>query len=325
MMQMFEYLSQNCAVKVSVIVTVVLVACGPQKDPYAGRQPDLTANQGDSSSRLPDQAGQEDSGKQDPSDEDEVLDYDWKQEALLATVNGNKNNYDNFGSDRFEDILGHGKPDFRDNPATTAHETLHGIHSVMRGATAVFDTFIYYRQGTGLYVKEPKANLQDVRNHIGASFRKLSQSKYDLYLIQQSSDWPNTLYLFDEWAAYIASAATAIEAQAAGRWTSTFANKNSDPIEGVSEFAYFCSAAILSIKNIDPDYLKHTKQFKAAFAMNMEESVRWLNRAKSDPFWQRSRAFEKFENLRIAADAEPVRNAVRELMGPGWTQRVMGF
>jgi hypothetical protein len=138
-------------------------------------------------------------------------------------------------------------------------------------------------------------------------------------LITQPQSWKETLYIFDEWNAYVGTTRSAYEIKKAGRWD----NSNSDPIEGLADFMYFCSASILSIKNVDPNYLATNKQFKAAFAMIMEQSVLWMNTAKSE--WPNSSAFKKFQNLQTAADAQPVRDAVRELMGAAWTKRVMGF
>jgi hypothetical protein len=308
-----------------IFAWIFLASCGAQRNPYDGRKPNLPAPQEDRFPDAPDSPGIPDTNHDDSRNGGRELDYDWRAEGVLSVVTVQNFTGENYGSEFYQDILSHTKPDFYQEPATTAHETMHGLHSEMRGRTKDIDAFVFHRDGTGMYVKEPKENLRDVRNHIGASFRKLAKYNYDLYLIKQVESWPNTLYIFDEWASYIGTARTAIEAQAAGKWTPVFASNNFDPIEGMAEFMYFCSATILSIKNIDPDYLNTNKQYKAAFAMTMEESVHWLNQARITPFWQRTEAYDKFANLQTAADAEPVRAAVRELMGETWTKRVMGF
>jgi hypothetical protein len=315
MTKFVNFARKSCYSVWIVFTFLTLAACGPQKNPYAGREPDLS---GDSSGGpLGHSPGHSSTTEKAPG-------YDWRTAGVFSSIMLTKQVDDNYGSDIYADILSHGKPDFRNNPATTAHETLHGIHSEMRRATLEFDAFIYHRSGRGLYVKEPKQNLHDVRHHIGPTFQQLARYNYDLYIIQQADTWPNTLYIFDEWTGFIATAATAIEAQSSGKWTAAFAANNSDPLEGMVEFMYFCSAALLSIKNVDPDYLKTNQQFKAAFAMNMEESVSWLKKSKSTTFWQRSRAYVKFANLQTASDAAPVRAAIQELMGAEWMSRVIG-
>ena len=88
---------------------------------------------------------------------------------------------------------------------------------------------------------------------------------------------------------------------------------------------YCGSAPISSIKNIDAEYLVTNKQFKAAFAMIMEESVKWMNEAKKDPLWTNSGAWAKMNNFQTASDGAEVRQAVKDLMGDVWTKRVLGF
>jgi hypothetical protein len=48
-----------------------------------------------------------------------------------------------------------------------------------------------------------------------------------------------------------------------------------------------------------------------------------MNTAKTE--WPASSAFSKLQNLQTSADAKPVRDAVKELMGDAWAKRVMGF
>ena len=255
-------------------------------------------------------------------------DYDWKTEGQLTDVPARSFNGRTYGSDFFKDIMTHTQPDLNPSygePATEAHETLHGLHSEMRQKTQARDSFVYHRDGKGMYIPEPRENMKDVKNHIGASFRQMASYNYKTYLVDQAQSWTNTLYIFDEWGAYIATARTAIEAKAAGQWTPGFASQHTDPIQNLAEFTYFCSATILSIKNIDPDYLKNTKQYKAAYAMTMEESVHWINEAQKPGSFPNSKAYAKFQNLQTAPDAAEVRAAIKELMGDVWTRRVMGF
>jgi hypothetical protein len=192
----------------------------------------------------------------------------------------------------------------------------------MRNITREKDAFFYYRDGKGVYIAEPIENAKDIKNHIGASFRQMAAMRYKTYLIDQVVSWTNTLYIFDEWVAYIATTRSAVESFRAGKWN---AAGNSDPIEGIADFMYFCSAAIISIKNVDANYLAQNTQFKAGYAMIMEESMKWVNEARKESIWQNSKAWAKVQNLQTASDAAQVRAAVKELMGAAWTQRVLGF
>ena len=252
-------------------------------------------------------------------------DYNWRDDAVLSQVPIRSFTGTDYGSAFYRDILSRTTPSYFDEPATSAHESLHQLHSDMRKLKSPHYAFVYHRDGVGLHIKEPIENLIDVKNHIGSSFQQLAANTYKLYLVDQLKYWTNSLYIFDEWGAYIATSRVAVETHAAGQWSSRFAANFTDPLEGMSEFMYYCSADILAIKSADPTYLATNKQFKAAFAMNMEESIFWLNEARKDPYWSRSRSFGKFQNLQTSPDAKEVRDAIRDLMGAPWTNRVMGF
>ena len=252
-------------------------------------------------------------------------DYDWKAFAKISEVPTYPFSGNDYGSEFYRDIMNHTAPRDRyltDVSSTQAHESLHGLHAAMRNITREKDAFFYYRDGKGVYIAEPIENAKDIKNHIGASFRQMAAMRYKTYLIDQVVSWTNTLYIFDEWVAYIATTRSAVESFRAGKWN---AAGNSDPIEGIADFMYFCSAAIISIKNVDANYLAQNTQFKAGYAMIMEESMKWVNEARKESIWQNSKAWAKIQNLQTASDAAPVRAAVKELMGAAWTQRVLGF
>lgn len=252
-------------------------------------------------------------------------DYNWRGDAVFSDVATYAFSGNDYGSVFYRDVMSRTSPGERymgHGPSTQAHETLHGLVNEMRNRTSANDGFFYLESGKGLYVKEPKENLRDVKNHIGASFKQLGASRYQLYLVKQPANWPNTLYIFDEWNAYIGTTRSAVEMKKAGRWDPS---GNADPVEGLVDFMYFCSASLKSIKNVDPEYLANNKQFKAAFAMLMEESVKWMNEAKNESIWANSEAWVKMRNLQTADDAAQVRAAVKELMGSAWTMRVLGF
>lgn len=256
---------------------------------------------------------------------DELADYDWHANAVMTDVPAGSFTGENYGSPCFQDILSRAAAKTANEPATTAHETLHGLQATMRQKTDTKDSFIYYRDGQGLYILDPADNLADVKNHVGASFQKLAKANYDFFLVNQLQHWKNTNYLMDEWASFVAGARTAIEAEAAGKWTEQFAGTNADPIKGLVALIYFNSASLLSINGVDADYLKTNGQFKAAYAMLMEESMEWIKKAKATPFWETSEAYARLDNLQKAADAAPVRAAIKELMGEAWAKRVLGI
>jgi hypothetical protein len=282
-------------------------------------------NQQQNQSQNQQQGQQQQQNTPNPGNQSQTGDYDWRAVAKMSEVPTYPFAGNDYGSEFYRDIMSHTAPKDRymtDVSSTQAHESLHGMHAAMRNITREKDAFFYYRDGKGIYMVEPIENGRDIKNHIGASFRQLAAMRYKTYLIDQVVSWTNTLYIFDEWDAYIATTRSAVESYRAGKWN---AAGNSDPIEGIADFMYFCSAAILSIKNVDPNYLAQNTQFKAGYAMIMEESVKWVNEARKESIWQNSKAWAKVQNLQTASDAAQVRAAVKELMGAAWTQRVLGF
>lgn len=274
---------------------------------------------------LPQDDSQSQQSQQTPGNQSQAGDFDWRAVAKLSEVPTYPFSGNDYGSEFYKDIMSHTAPRDRyltDVSSTQAHESLHGLHAAMRNITREKDAFFYHRDGKGIYIVEPVENGKDIKNHIGASFRQLAAMRYKTYLIDQVVSWTNTLYIFDEWVAYIATTRSAVESFRAGKWNSA---GNSDPIEGITDFMYFCSAAILSIKNVDSNYLAQNTQFKAGYAMIMEESMKWVNEARKETIWKNSKAWSKLQNLQTAPDAVQVRNAVKELMGAAWTQRVLGF
>jgi hypothetical protein len=264
-------------------------------------------------------------GSQTPQSGQPSADYDYRKDIVFTDVASYAFSGTDYGSVFYKDVMTHtpaGERDFQTGPSTHAHETLHGLHNAMRNRTRQKDAFFYLENGKGSYVIEPIENSRDVKNHIGASFRQLSASRYNLYLVEQARSWTNTLYFFDEWNAYVGTTRSAVEIQRAGRWNPA---DNADPIEGLVDFMYYCSASILSIKNVDPQYLATNKQFKATYAMIMEESVKWMNEARKESIWSGSKAWIKMQNFQTAADGANVRKAIKDLMGDAWTKRVLSF
>lgn len=298
-------------------------ATHPPDDATAGQTPNAGPGGGPST---PDSSDQNQSGSDGSgTGRTESRDYDWRVSSQMTNVGSSSFTGENYGSAFFQDIMSRVKQRLFNEPATTAHETLHVLHTEMRQKTQAKDGFYYHRDGKGIYVVEPKDNLADVKNQIAPSYLKLAKANYDTYVVGQLQTWKNTHYLLDEWACFVATTRTAIEVQAAGNWSDTFAKNNADPIRSVADMMYFNSAALISIKKVDPEYLKNNGQFKAAFAMMMEESMLWIRKAAETSYWQTSEAYARLDSFQNAEDSAAVRAAVKELMGETWANRVLGI
>ena len=90
-----------------------------------------------------------------------------------------------------------------------AHETLHGINSVIRNKYSNNVNAFYVLESKAIIIKEPPIRITDVARLIPAELRGMS---YDLYLVQQARSWDaQPLYILDEENAYFCGVLVAME------------------------------------------------------------------------------------------------------------------
>ena len=248
-------------------------------------------------------------------------DFDWRKilqtvDVPVTTWNGNDS-----GSAFYRDIMTHASRKFTSDTATTnAHETQHMLNSEVRNKTDARDNTVYVGEGKAGLVLEPKMNSREVRNYVPATMKKAS--RYDLYIIQQSNgDWPEVLYIFDEWSGYRADLRVAVELKRAGKMSVLGGEVCVG--DGAAEFLHYASSAVAALSEKEPEYLQD-QQFKAAYAMLAEESVSYLKEGAGDGVidCQANRYLEFFAK---SPEAERNRNVIRGWMGSAWTSRVLGF
>ncbi len=127
---------------------------------------------------------------------------------------------------------------------TNAHESCHGINARIRNQAGGRNNGFYAFGGKGIVVPEPSFRLSAIRDYIPASVRG---NRYQLYLVQQAGDWDDQpLYLCDEWVAYCAGLAVAVEDNKAGRLASA------DWLAGPVEFAIYALALAQTCNDKDP-------------------------------------------------------------------------
>lgn len=229
-----------------------------------------------------------------------------------------------------QDVLSHdARPDMQTtNMGTWVHETSHGIHATIRnwavtsGGNAKVQG-AYFEAGKGAYCFDPMVSKSRVSAFLPAAARGVS--RYDLYVAGQNSDWPNALHLFDEWGAYINGSRACVEVFAAGQWR----EGTVDSVDGVSDFLYFCTAAMRVVEADAPTYLdpanRQGKSLKAFFAMQVERSARWLGAGLQVANFRAFHAGQLFQHFQSSPDNGDNRKFLARWMGKGWTKRVLGF
>lgn len=205
---------------------------------------------------------------------------------------------------------------------TWAHETTHGINSVLRNKhskiNTIFKTATEYRPVYGggsvnafyvlknryIVIKEPNVKISDIAENIPESLRGRS---YDLYLINQQNDWNDyPLYIFDEWSAYTNGAACHLDLKI---------NDRSDSILSMFNFNVYSICVAMTTKEQDKDY--DDKELKAFLRWNIERSFEYLNND--------SLSIEYLEKIEKADDAKKFRKFCVDYFGPEWTKKYFNF
>ncbi len=248
--------------------------------------------------------------------------FDWRQVIKLDKIPTYAFSGNSFGSATYRDIMEHTPASQRfltSGRSTQAHESQHGLVSVMRNATRVDDGFFYFEAGTGAYVLQPKKVMAKVKDYVGARFKQEARDRYDLYLVKQATSWPEVLYLFDEWNAYVATARTSIELVQAGQWD----NENSDPFDGLADFLYFCSAAVVTLHDLDPTFIEQNIQFKATYAMLVEQSQKLISEGTKINLFKNSVSLRRVEMLKRDDESARIRKTLEAYMGREWYDAFM--
>lgn len=206
---------------------------------------------------------------------------------------------------------------------TWAHETTHGINSVIRnkynsGKIKITKTATEYRNVVGggrvnafyvlndkaVVVEEPDLKISQIAPLIPSSLRGRS---YNLYLIQQTRDWNDfPLYIFDEWSAYTNGAACHIDLKI---------NDRSDTILSMFNFNVYSICVAMGVEKYDSDY--DDKQFKNYLMWSLERSYEYLN--------QDELSLNYLEKIKTCEDGKEFRSFCKRYFGEAWVKKVLQF
>ena len=145
---------------------------------------------------------------------------------------------------------------YRDNDKDTwAHETTHGINSVLRNMPQYGQDWgvLYLLNDDAVALKQPPTTISAVARRIPPEQRGMA---YNLYLLQSQSSWNNRpLYLFDEWVAYTNCTMVGIE----------YGLDCASSTQQMAEFT-ICAQALLDEVKAHPNGYDYTK---------LEAFVKW--------------------------------------------------
>jgi hypothetical protein len=205
---------------------------------------------------------------------------------------------------------------------TWAHETTHGINSVIRNKynsrRTIIKTATEYRNVVGggrinafyvlknraVVIEEPNVKINQIAPLIPPSLRGRS---YNLYLVQQTRDWNDfPLYVFDEWVAYTNGAACHLDLKI---------NDRSDSILSMFNFNVYSICVAMAVEKYDSDY--DDKQFKKYLTWSLERSYEYLNNDQL--------SLNYLEKIKTCEDGKEFRSFCKNYFGEEWTKKILKF
>ncbi len=284
-------------------------------------------------------------------------DYDWRPELKKYTVQTRawSNARPDAQLEYVKDVMGatpdpwqpesteateNGQPTtIKPSTATWVHETTHGIHANISNANFKGNNnrvqSIYIEKGVGAIFPEVGIPKTQTAQYIAPQVQQMA-SRFKQYVSNDKVGSPlgangqvlsvgDATYLFDEWGAYINGSRAAVDMVQAGVWN----DGNTDEVDGIMDFLYFCSAVTTMIDEKNPQYFASEagKPYKAAFALEAERSAKYLALGLKIPQFSGFHAGQLFQIFRSGNDPQTakIRSSLVKIFGKGWTQRVFGF
>lgn len=215
------------------------------------------------------------------------------------------------------DVISH----YKENPfsgesrSTNAHETAHGIHSVLRNHyTTLLKKPVngfYVLKGKAVIVEEPKIKISYVNNFVPKNLRSY---RWKLYFEDQK-DWDDRpLYILDEWSAYIIGGKVGVDDVKNNRHK----EKWYDGVSGCLEFSVYSLGLCMAVRRADPDFWENNIQFRSFINLQLHESnATFLEGCKLEEF-KSERQDKLLKELLNSNEAEPYREMLRKYFNGVW-------
>ena len=200
-----------------------------------------------------------------------------------------------------------------DSRGTNAHENIHYINSEFTNLT-VGRKHAFYVVGEKrvYYTPNPKLLKSDVINYVPSSLRG---NRFDLY-IKGSPGWNNiSIYIMNEWVAYIGGGAVALE---------DYENKShkdrSDRVAGALEFSIYSVALCMAIQEKDPNFWNEKQDFRNFVKKMLIKSYDLFQRGRFVKDFASPKQEELMESLQKSPDAEKIREFLKKWFDGVWLE-----
>ena len=159
----------------------------------------------------------------------------------------------------------------RDTALTNIHETMHFIPHLVPGKNHLVNKFVYYKEGKGAFVKEPKLKTKEMYSYIPDRFKQKDRIwRWDTYLVRTTAkdrpNFPIVDNLYDAWNCYLTDSKAALE-----MYERSMIRGDSREIDGAMEFLVICSGALIAVHEKEPQF-DDFKQLKAIHAMLVDKA-----------------------------------------------------
>lgn len=182
----------------------------------------------------------------------------------------------------YSDVLSHSQSvPFGNNygRSTNVHETAHGIHSYIRNKNnSERVNGFYVLNGKAVVIEEPKVSITEFRNFVPEN---LKSNKWGTYF-SKKGDWENqSLYIFDEWTAYILGGKSDVEDVLKNQYSGGKVNS----VYGCLDFSIYSVILCMAVKELDPVYWEKNAQFKSFVIWQLKEANKtYLSGCKLEQF-----------------------------------------
>ncbi len=203
---------------------------------------------------------------------------------------------------------------------TFGHETSHGIHAHLRNYqnnTGARANAFYVLGDKAALVKEPDIRKSEVVPYVPASLRDFRFGTY----VSGAPSWDDTpLYIWDEWNAYVNGAEVGVSRVEEGLWSEGWRDQS-----GNFEFVVYAMAVAHAVSELDPTYFEEHLQFREFLQWNTERAMALFEKHQSMSEFTSQSVGSYFTKFQTAADAEGLRQFIRDTFGAAWASQLLGI
>ncbi len=223
-----------------------------------------------------------------------------------------------------QDIMNHapGAENSFGDLVTDAHETIHDINYYLRShkasTTSTKPQGFYIGNNLAVLLPEPKMNKSQIKQFIPTS---LHGFRYEHYIGTAETDGYSSLFILNEFTAYIHGTETLVDLAQYGLWTG-----GKRGASGPVEFLVYSLATGMALKVNEPDYYGDNPQFREFLGFMTKRAMKTYSAAAqfSEFNWDDNDA-KIHAALKESPEAAPLRAYAQELFGAEWTRTNLGF